>query len=107
MAAKKNTMADFELTAGDEVQPADLTAWTFLSTHAQVFLSIARRPDVRMREVAEEIRITERAVQRIVKDLEAAGYLTRVRVRSPQPIRPAHRTPDAALPHRPPRGPRP
>lgn len=55
-------------------------AWTFLSTHAQVLLSIAGRPDVRMREVAEGLGMTERAIQRIVKDLEAAGYLSRARV---------------------------
>jgi len=54
-------------------------AWTFLSNHAHVLLCLAREPDVRMRDVADLVGITERAVQRIVADLEAAGYLARMR----------------------------
>ena len=53
--------------------------WTFLSNHATVLLCIAQEPEIRLREVAERVRITERAVQRIVADLEHAGYLSRVR----------------------------
>jgi predicted transcriptional regulator len=54
--------------------------WTFLSSHGQVLLSLSRDPDKRMREVASDLGLTERAVQRIVSDLETEGYLTRVRV---------------------------
>ena len=54
--------------------------WTFLSHHAHVLLCIARDPDTRLREVAAEVGITERAVQAIVNDLVAEGYLTRERV---------------------------
>ncbi len=54
--------------------------WTFLSHHAQVLVCIARDPDVRLREVAVEVGITERAVQAIVNDLVEAGYVTRQRV---------------------------
>jgi DNA-binding MarR family transcriptional regulator len=50
--------------------------WTFLSNHAHVLLCIARDPAVRLRDVAARVGITERAVQRIVTDLAAAGYLT-------------------------------
>lgn len=57
-----------------------LPAWTFLSNHAHVLLSIARGPDARLRDVATKVGITERAVQRIVTELEQAGYLTRFRV---------------------------
>jgi len=53
--------------------------WTFLTNHARVLFSLAAQPDLRLREVAEEIGITERAVQRIVTDLEEAGILTRSR----------------------------
>jgi len=49
--------------------------WTFLTNHAHVLFCIAREPDVRLRDVAVRVGITERAVQRIVTDLEAAGYL--------------------------------
>ncbi len=54
--------------------------WTFLTNHARVLLHVARDPDVRLRDVAASVGITERAVQLIVGDLEAAGYLTRTRV---------------------------
>lgn len=55
-------------------------SWTFLSHHARVLLLIARDPDIRLRDVAAEVGITERAVQAIVGDLERDGYLTRARV---------------------------
>jgi DNA-binding IclR family transcriptional regulator len=54
-------------------------SWTFLTNHAHVLLSIAREPEARMRDLAEAVGITERAVQRIVADLEDAGYVRRVR----------------------------
>ncbi len=54
--------------------------WTFLTSHARVLLTVAQDPSVRMRDVAATCRLTERAVQAVVADLEAAGYLTRVRV---------------------------
>lgn len=53
--------------------------WTFLTNHAHVLLCIAREPEVRMRDVAKLVGITERAVQRIVADLETAGYIERSR----------------------------
>ena len=54
-------------------------AWTFLTNHARVLLCLAEEPDLRLREAAERIGITERAVQRIVADLEDAGVVTRTR----------------------------
>lgn len=54
--------------------------WTFLTNHARVLIALARDPGSRLRDVADAIDITERAVQLIVADLEAAGYLTRTRV---------------------------
>lgn len=53
--------------------------WTFLSNHTHVLLVIARDPAIRLRDVADLVGITERAVQRIVADLESGGYLTRER----------------------------
>jgi predicted transcriptional regulator len=53
------------------------TPWTFLTNHSHVLLCLAREPDVRLRDVAVMVGITERAVQRIVADLEAGGYVTR------------------------------
>lgn len=54
--------------------------WTFLTNHAHVLLCIARNPGARLRDVASEVGITERAAQRIVADLVTEGYLTRERV---------------------------
>lgn len=54
-------------------------AWTFLTNHAHVLLCIAREPEMRMRDVATLVGISERAVQRIIADLEQAGYLERSR----------------------------
>jgi predicted transcriptional regulator len=53
--------------------------WTFLSNHGQVLLCIARDPDVRLREIGEQVGITERAAYRIVRELSDAGYLRRER----------------------------
>ncbi|MFM8237303.1 MAG: helix-turn-helix transcriptional regulator [Actinomycetota bacterium] len=55
-------------------EPASPT-WTFLTNHAHVLLAIAAEPDLRLRDVAIRVGITERAAQRIVSELEGAGYL--------------------------------
>lgn len=64
--------------AADPVSP-HRPGWTFLSNHAHVLLLIARDQAVKLRDVAARVGITERAVQRIVADLEAAAYLERQR----------------------------
>ena len=55
------------------------THWTFLTNHAQVLLCIAHDPDIRLRDVAETVGITERAAQRIVFELAEAGFIERER----------------------------
>jgi DNA-binding transcriptional ArsR family regulator len=59
--------------------PKDTGTWTFLSNHGHVLVCLARDPVARLRDVARNVGITERAVQRIVSDLEQAGVLTRHR----------------------------
>lgn len=54
--------------------------WTFLTNHSHVLLCIAADPDVRLRDVAERVGITERAAQRIVAELEQEGYLSHEKV---------------------------
>jgi len=54
--------------------------WTFVTNHTRVLLCLAQDADLRLRDVAETIGITERAAQRIVADLVEAGYLERQRV---------------------------
>lgn len=53
--------------------------WTFLTNHAHVLLCISRDPDIRIRDLAERVGITERAAQRILTDLVEQGYLERIR----------------------------
>ncbi len=53
--------------------------WTFLSNHAHVLVCLALDQDARLRDVAQSVGITERAVQKIVSDLEEAGVLIRER----------------------------
>jgi len=67
--------------AGDAtpVPPIDAGTWTFLTNHSHVLICLARDPRLRLRDLAEQVGITERAVQGIVNDLEAAGCLTRHR----------------------------
>jgi len=55
-------------------------SWKFVTNHTQVLLSITRDRDVRMRDIAETVGITERAAQRIVSELIDAGYVSRERV---------------------------
>jgi DNA-binding transcriptional ArsR family regulator len=61
-----------------DTKPA-LATWTFLSNHAHVLICLKTDPDQRIREVADRVGITERAVQKILSELEQAGYLTRHR----------------------------
>ncbi len=50
--------------------------WTFFSNYGHVLVCLARNREVRLRDVAVEVGITERAVQKIVRDLQDAGFLT-------------------------------
>jgi Mn-dependent DtxR family transcriptional regulator len=50
--------------------------WTFFSNHGHVLVCLANNNEARLRDVAAEVGITERAAQKIVKDMQDAGYLT-------------------------------
>jgi hypothetical protein len=54
-------------------------SWTLLTGHGHVLVEIARNPGARIRDLSAAAGLTERTVQAIVADLEAAGYLTRTR----------------------------
>ena len=82
--------------------------WTFLSNHGHVLVCLAQDPNARLRDVAQAVGITERAVQKIVSDLEAAGIVerhregrrNRYRLHAERPLRhpiEAHRTVGALL----------
>ncbi len=65
--------------AGLGPDPAGTPRWTFLSNHSHVLVCVAQDPEVRVAEIARRVGIGERAVHRILGDLEDAGYLTRRR----------------------------
>jgi DNA-binding MarR family transcriptional regulator len=65
------------VVASDEHERA--TVETFLTNHAHVLVCIAEDPDVRGRDIAERVGISERAVQSIVGDLVDTGYVVRER----------------------------
>lgn len=54
-------------------------SWTFLTNHAHVLLCLLQDPTLRIRDIARAVDITERAVQRIITDLDEAGYIERMR----------------------------
>lgn len=60
-------------------QDAGGASWTFLTNHAHVLVCIADDPDVRGRDIATLVGITERSTQAIVADLVAEGYVTKTR----------------------------
>jgi len=59
-----------------------MARWTFFTNHLRVLTTLAGRPDLRLREVAQDVGITERAAHRIIGELVEEGYLTRTRVGS-------------------------
>ena len=63
------------------MEPADEHggSWTLLTGHGHVLVAIAANPEARIRDISSVAGLTERTVQAIVADLEAAGYLTRTR----------------------------
>jgi DNA-binding MarR family transcriptional regulator len=54
--------------------------WTFLSNHGHLLIQIAKKPEIKINELAAVVGISERRVQSIVGDLEAAGYLEVTRI---------------------------
>ncbi|MBN1648970.1 MAG: winged helix-turn-helix transcriptional regulator [Spirochaetales bacterium] len=55
-------------------------SWTFLTNHSHVLLCLAKDPEMKIATIAEQVGITQRAVQRIMADLDEAGYLVRKRI---------------------------
>jgi DNA-binding IscR family transcriptional regulator len=56
-----------------------MARWSFLTNHGRTLLCIAQNPEVRLREIAVELGITERHAYAIVTDLADAGYLVKLR----------------------------
>lgn len=65
------------LTLMSDSAPA---SWTFLTNHGHVLLCIHRDPGIRLRDIALQVGVTERAAQKIVADLAEAGYVNVERI---------------------------
>ncbi len=50
--------------------------WTLFSNYGHVLICLSSNNESRLRDVAKDVGITERAVQKIVRDLQDAGYIT-------------------------------
>nr|WP_236617975.1 MarR family transcriptional regulator [Rhodopirellula europaea] len=79
-AAKSTIKKKSSLDPGAAEERRSSARWTFLTNHAHVLIALHARPDLVLREVAVEVGITERAVQRIVQDLEEEGFIRREKV---------------------------
>ncbi len=62
-----------------EPSSSSRSSWTFLTNHAHVLIALARDPSTRVRDLAEVVGITERAVQQILTDLESGTVIERIR----------------------------
>lgn len=75
--------------------PSPQASWTFLTNHAHVLICLAGNPEMRLRDVATAVGITERGVQKIISELEEGGLLEReksgrrnvYRIHARQPLR--------------------
>lgn len=105
MSQKPSRRPAAKRAAGPALEPAAPPAgrWTFLTNHSHVLILLSQDPSLVLREVAARVGITERAVQRIIADLEEAGFIerekvgrrNRYRIRNNRPLRhpiEAHRT---------------
>jgi predicted ArsR family transcriptional regulator len=53
-----------------------MSNWTLLSNHGHVLVCLSRDSEARLRDVAADVGITERAVQKIVRDLQEGGMIS-------------------------------
>ena len=72
--------------------PAASASWTFLTNHSHVLLCLADDDSLRVRDLAEKVGITERAVLKILSELEAGGVIGREREGRRNRYRVQHRT---------------
>ncbi len=56
-----------------------MPSWNFITNHGAVLIILSERPNITAREIAFQLGITERAVLRIVGDLDVGGYISRTR----------------------------
>ena len=59
--------------------PTDGNDWTFFSNHGHILLVLAQDPHIRLRDLAARVGITERAVHRLLVEMEHGGVIVRHR----------------------------
>ena len=62
-----------------EANPSDSRGWTFMTNHTHIVVCLARDPSLTVRQLAIDVGITERSVQRILAELEEEGVVTRAK----------------------------
>ena len=77
----KRPLSSRVTSSGDSRSESDKgdLSWTFLSNHSHVIICLARDPEVRIRDIATSVGITERAVNRILTELEESNYIKKER----------------------------
>lgn len=63
----------------DDTSATASGSWTFLTNHAHVMIRLRLDPTLRVRDLADQVGITERAAHRILADLIRAGYVAKKR----------------------------
>lgn len=76
----KDAMRDAKSETAVSTAADSGSRWTFLTNHAHVLIVLHREPSIVLREVALRVGITERAVQRIIQDLEEEGFIQREKI---------------------------
>ena len=71
--------ASSETTSGAGGNPVEGRTWTFLSNHGHVLILLSQNPEIRLRDVASKVGITERAATGIINDLVDSGYVHRTK----------------------------
>lgn len=56
-----------------------MSKWTFLTNYALVLILLAKHQSISGRMLAEQLGITERAVRKIISDLEANKYIKKIK----------------------------
>jgi DNA-binding MarR family transcriptional regulator len=56
-----------------------MSQWSFLTNHARSLVLMAHDPDIRLRDIAATLGITERNAHTIVSDLAEGGYVVKYR----------------------------
>ena len=74
------TRSDFRMEKNaPPAAPVDFSGWSFLTNHSHILVCLHREPMMTVRNLAFQVGITERSVQRILADLEKSGVVIRTK----------------------------